>query len=111
MSYGYFSKYDREVVRVFQIREHHAQIVKLGRYEEPILSQYYDIMFRNVTESVIEIITNREMKYANYLDGLEHVLFNPSAHRKTKIAYTFGLSECNRVNGKNLSQFDKKIVT
>ena len=32
MSYGYFSKYDREVVRVFQIREHHAQIVKLGRY-------------------------------------------------------------------------------
>ena len=33
MSYGYVSKYDREVVRVFQIREHHAQIVKLGRYE------------------------------------------------------------------------------
>ena len=32
MSYGYFSKYDREVVRVFQIREHHAKIVKLGRY-------------------------------------------------------------------------------
>ena len=32
MSYGYFSKYDGEVVRVFQIREHHAQIVKLGRY-------------------------------------------------------------------------------
>ena len=26
------SKYDREVVRVFQIREHHAKIVKLGRY-------------------------------------------------------------------------------
>ena len=80
-----------------------------SKVREPILS--YDIMFRNVTESVIEIITNREMKYANYLDGLEHVLFNPSAHRKTKIAYTFGLSECNRVNGKNLSQFDKKIVT
>ena len=33
MSYGYFSKYDREVVRVFQIREHHAEIVKLGRYD------------------------------------------------------------------------------
>ena len=33
MSYGYFSKYDREVVRVFQTREHHAQIVKLGRYD------------------------------------------------------------------------------
>ena len=33
MSYGYFSKYDREVVRVFQIREHQAKIVKLGRYE------------------------------------------------------------------------------
>ena len=32
MSYGYFSKYDREVVIVFQIREHHAKIVKLGRY-------------------------------------------------------------------------------
>ena len=28
----YFSKYSREVVRVFQIREHHAKIVKLGRY-------------------------------------------------------------------------------
>ena len=27
-----FSKYDREVVRVFQICEHHAEIVKLGRY-------------------------------------------------------------------------------
>ena len=34
MSYGYFSKYEREVVRVFQIREHHAKIVKLGRYVE-----------------------------------------------------------------------------
>ena len=33
MSYGYFSKYDREVVRVFRIREHHAKIVKLGRYD------------------------------------------------------------------------------
>ena len=30
------SKYDREVVRVFQIREHHAKIVKLGRYDENI---------------------------------------------------------------------------
>ena len=29
----FFSKYDCEVVRVFQIREHHAKIVKLGRYE------------------------------------------------------------------------------
>ena len=28
-----FSKYDREVVRVFQIHEHHAKIMKLGRYE------------------------------------------------------------------------------
>ena len=28
----FFSKYDREVVRVFQIREHQAKIVKLGRY-------------------------------------------------------------------------------
>ena len=33
MSYGYFSKYDREVMRVFQILEHHAKIVKLGRYD------------------------------------------------------------------------------
>ena len=33
MSYGYFSKYDCEVMRVFQIREHHAKIVKLGRYD------------------------------------------------------------------------------
>ena len=33
MSYGYFSKHDRAVLRVFQIREHHAKIVKLGRYE------------------------------------------------------------------------------
>ena len=31
-SYGLFSKYNHEVVRVFQIREHHAKIVKLGRY-------------------------------------------------------------------------------
>ena len=37
MSYGYFSKYDREVVRVFQIREHHAKIVKLGRYDFDIV--------------------------------------------------------------------------
>ena len=29
----FFSKYDREVVRVFQIREHHAKIVKFGRYD------------------------------------------------------------------------------
>ena len=34
MSYGYFSKYDREVVRVFEIREHHAKIVKPGRYDQ-----------------------------------------------------------------------------
>ena len=32
MNYGYFSKYDPEVVRVYQIYEHHAKIVKLGRY-------------------------------------------------------------------------------
>ena len=32
MSYGYFSKYNGVVVRVFQIREHHVKIVKLGRY-------------------------------------------------------------------------------
>ena len=32
MSNGYFSKYNREVMRVFQIREHLAKIVKLGRY-------------------------------------------------------------------------------
>ena len=32
MSYGFFSKYDREVMRDFQIHEHHAKIVKLGRY-------------------------------------------------------------------------------
>ena len=29
----FFSKYDREVMGVFQIREHHAKIVKLGRYD------------------------------------------------------------------------------
>ena len=28
----FFSKYDHEVVRVFQIREHQAKFVKLGRY-------------------------------------------------------------------------------
>ena len=28
-------------------------------------------------------------------------IFNSTALRKTKIVYTFGLSECNRVNGKN----------
>ena len=33
MSYVFFSsKYDREVLKVFQICEHHAKIVKLGRY-------------------------------------------------------------------------------
>ena len=32
MRYVFFLKYDREVLRVFQIREHHAKIVKLGRY-------------------------------------------------------------------------------
>ena len=32
MSYVFFPKYDREVVRVFQIREHHTKIMKLGRY-------------------------------------------------------------------------------
>ena len=29
---SFFSKYDPEVMIVFQIREHHAKIVKLGRY-------------------------------------------------------------------------------
>ena len=29
----FFSKYDREVVGVFHIREHHAKIVKLGSHE------------------------------------------------------------------------------
>ena len=37
---GIFQKYDREVVRVFQIREHHAQIVKLGRYADMTLDAY-----------------------------------------------------------------------
>ena len=40
MSYVFFSKYDREVVRVFQIREHHAKIVKLGRYAGKSLFDY-----------------------------------------------------------------------
>ena len=44
MSYGYFSKYDREVVRVFQIREHHAQIVKLGRYGNEIIPCLFQTM-------------------------------------------------------------------
>ena len=30
--YFFFSNYDHEVVRVFQICEHQAKIVKLGRY-------------------------------------------------------------------------------
>ena len=36
----FFSKYDREVVRVFQIREHHTKIVKLGRYAGKSLFDY-----------------------------------------------------------------------
>ena len=47
MSYGHFSKYDRDVVRVFQIHEHLAQIVKLGRYGLlPVYCQnpYFPIM-------------------------------------------------------------------
>ena len=54
MSYGYFSKYDREVVRVFQIREHHAQIVKLGRYAT--LFQIFSFMLIFLSYNHIKIL-------------------------------------------------------
>ena len=34
-----------------------------------------------------------------YNEYLNRTAFNPIALRKTKIAYNFGLSECNRVKG------------
>ena len=52
MSYGYFLKYDPEVMRVFQIHEHHAKIVKLGRYANAILK----FMLGWVTETFYDCI-------------------------------------------------------
>ena len=58
MSYGFFSKYDREVVGVFQIREHHAKIVKLGRYELLIFTRLKDTSFGQV-DSIKTLVCGR----------------------------------------------------
>ena len=64
MSYGYFSKYDREVVRVFQIREHHAQIVKLGRYAVMEIELDFSTEEWNTYIATLDILNSDISKYS-----------------------------------------------
>ena len=60
MSYGYFSKFDHEVVRVFQIHEHHAKIVKLGRYAIGTVAfeEMFEIAIRVLVKGQIMTMTS-----------------------------------------------------
>ena len=69
-----------------------------NKLDAPVLEAYPAPSHHPTTPMVYGTLELLFMFYAAFEVSIQlHVLFNPTALRKAKIVYNFGLSECNRV--------------